>query len=176
MGGVPKCMATCHPDKFVHAWGLCNRCYQRAHKRPVNKRRAVCHPDRPFASKGLCKPCYMQQYLAEYVRPKESMDRRRSGAWASRGIKLTVAEYESLLAAQEGRCAICREFKKLAVDHDHETGKVRGLLCDYCNRRLLTERHTVELLQRAITYLRAGESPVLQIVRNTPADQDAEPI
>src|SRR5216683_6936514 len=45
---------------------------------------------------------------------------------------LTLAEYDTLFAAQEGLCAICRRppgKKSLAVDHEHGTGRVRGLLC-----------------------------------------------
>lgn len=46
---------------------------------------------------------------------------------------LTKEEYDILLISQSGRCAICGEAKPLVIDHDHETGKVRGLLCRNCN-------------------------------------------
>ena len=60
---------------------------------------------------------------------------------------LTKQQYDNLLCAQEGVCAACGQeetqfdirvnaFKKLAVDHDHSTGKVRGLLCHNCNTAL----------------------------------------
>lgn len=53
---------------------------------------------------------------------------------------ITPEEYDELLARQDGRCAMCREEcatgKRLAVDHDHATGAVRGLLCHACNRAL----------------------------------------
>lgn len=55
---------------------------------------------------------------------------------------ITLAEYEAMLAAQGNRCAICSSEKAgntgqcFAVDHCHETGKVRGLLCIKCNARL----------------------------------------
>jgi hypothetical protein len=53
---------------------------------------------------------------------------------------LTTAQYDDLLARQGGRCAICRQKpgkKRLAVDHDHVTGAVRGLLCARDNHELL---------------------------------------
>lgn len=53
---------------------------------------------------------------------------------------LAAGDYERLLVAQGGRCAICRarpKSKRLAVDHDHKTGAVRGLLCSRCNHDLM---------------------------------------
>lgn len=52
---------------------------------------------------------------------------------------ITVEEYERMLAAQDGKCAICAGLPKryrLAVDHDHQTGQVRRLLCIACNSKL----------------------------------------
>lgn len=50
---------------------------------------------------------------------------------------LAKGEYEKLLQKQDGVCAICRgkcpSGRRLAVDHDHETGSIRGLLCGPCN-------------------------------------------
>ncbi len=52
-------------------------------------------------------------------------------------LGVTDDQYERLLAAQGGHCALCPstpKTRRLAVDHDHKTGKVRGLLCHRCNR------------------------------------------
>jgi predicted HNH restriction endonuclease len=52
---------------------------------------------------------------------------------------MTTEEYDTMLNAQGGRCAICGESplrRRLHVDHDHETGRVRGLLCSRCNTAL----------------------------------------
>lgn len=71
---------------------------------------------------------------------------------------LTQDQYDTLLRFQGGVCAICRGFRRyqLAVDHDHKTGQVRGLLCKLCNGRLLTSvRDDVEALRRAVAYLEA---------------------
>lgn len=70
---------------------------------------------------------------------------------------LADGEYEAMLARQYGRCAICNlrpRSKRLAVDHDHRTGRVRGLLCGSCNRRLLGAAHDdPAILRRALAYL-----------------------
>lgn len=71
---------------------------------------------------------------------------------------LTEEVYGYILGQQEGKCAICGEYeegngKKLAIDHDHTTGQVRGLLCAQCNLGLGNFRDSVDLLERAIAYL-----------------------
>jgi hypothetical protein len=81
---------------------------------------------------------------------------------ASRGVRLaetygiTLDEYDAMLAAQGGGCAICggKRRTNLDVDHCHKTLLVRGLLCRQCNRRLLTAaRDNPDVLRAAITYL-----------------------
>lgn len=52
---------------------------------------------------------------------------------------ITEVQYDEIFKRQQGRCAICKcqqHFQRLAVDHDHRTGMVRGLLCVQCNRGL----------------------------------------
>lgn len=71
---------------------------------------------------------------------------------------LTLAQFDTLAANQSGLCAICREplanNRRGAVDHDHFSGKVRGLLCGECNRGLGNFRDNPVLLLMAVRYLR----------------------
>jgi len=71
--------------------------------------------------------------------------------------KITMNDYIGLLERQNGVCAICKETCKsgryLAVDHCHETGKIRGLLCLECNRGIGALKDSVSLLECAINYL-----------------------
>lgn len=58
--------------------------------------------------------------------------------WAEKGIErrygITMDQYLDLVAQQQGKCAVCDREVELHIDHDHETGVVRGLLCGNCNR------------------------------------------
>ena len=69
---------------------------------------------------------------------------------------ISTSQYESMLSAQGGVCAICGsppQKKRLAVDHCHTSGKVRGLLCDKCNRGIGMFMDRPELLDKAAVYL-----------------------
>ncbi len=68
---------------------------------------------------------------------------------------LSLEDYEDLFTAQGGKCAICSYggSKPLCVDHDHSTGKVRGLLCGLCNSMLGRFDDRKDILQKAQDYL-----------------------
>ena len=93
-----------------------------------------------------------------YCRPCRAIWFRRYRYLKKYGI--TVEQYDEMFAAQEGKCAICeredegrgREF--LHIDHCHDTGRVRGLLCFFCNSGLGKFRDDPKLLLRAIDYLK----------------------
>jgi hypothetical protein len=72
---------------------------------------------------------------------------------------LSVVEYNSMLVAQNGCCAVCGTFMpggrgRWHVDHCSKTGEIRALLCSTCNPGLGFFKHDIDLLQRAIDYLR----------------------
>ena len=80
--------------------------------------------------------------------------------YLQRHYGISLEEYDRLLTQQNGGCAICHEGKprrRHAVDHNHKTGKVRGLLCGSCNRALGYFKDSPELLASAITYLKGAE-------------------
>lgn len=70
---------------------------------------------------------------------------------------ITLDDFNKLMWKQQGKCAICRsepeEGKNLHVDHCHETGKVRGLLCRKCNQALGLIEDEPEILERMSQYL-----------------------
>lgn len=81
-----------------------------------------------------------------------------------RKYNMTTTQYEDLHSKQSGKCAICGQeetaqrrgnIKKLAVDHDHVSGRLRGLLCSNCNIGLGKFKDSKEYLNSAIRYLAA---------------------
>jgi len=84
-------------------------------------------------------------------RKQRRADQRDSNLIRKYGI--TAAEYDALKADQNGRCAICPETERLVVDHDHDTGRVRGLLCGACNKMLGFARDCPSNLLEGAKYL-----------------------
>lgn len=72
---------------------------------------------------------------------------------------MSLEEYYTLFENQQGRCAVCgttnpgHNHKHFCVDHDHETGNVRGLLCHYCNRGLGFLGDSMERVENLLNYL-----------------------
>ena len=72
--------------------------------------------------------------------------------------KLTLEDYNRMFAEQEGCCAICGRHQsilknRLGVDHDHTTGRVRGLLCSNCNAALGQIQDNIQTLKNMVKYL-----------------------
>ena len=89
-----------------------------------------------FAS--YCKPCRAD---------------RNQQAYFKRQYGITMAERDELLASQAGVCVICPRAPAVHVDHCHETGRVRGVLCFNCNSGLGLLRDDPEAMNRAADYL-----------------------
>lgn len=135
-----------HPREEYRGQSRCRACRTRAHQTPQ-------------------RAAYRRRYYAENrekaVAHATAWKRRNRDRWldANRKSKygLAYGEYARMLAAQAGGCAICRAEspagKSLHVDHDHATGKVRGLLCDLCNRGLGYFSDSGDRLRAAAAYL-----------------------
>lgn len=70
---------------------------------------------------------------------------------------ITVAQYELLLELQGGVCAICKKppkTRRLEVDHDHKSGLIRGLLCWFCNKKVIGRATEPDVFEAAAKYLR----------------------
>ena len=106
-----------------------------------------------------------ERVRAATIRFQISGGRRRCHLRDSYGI--TPEEYQSRLDAQGGSCAICGttspggKWARMHVDHDHATGRIRGLLCTNCNRGIGYLSDNPERLERAASYLRNSATKMI---------------
>src|SRR5262249_5892336 len=118
-----------------------NRRYHAAHKAEINERKR-----RRWAN----DPEYRARRSAALAGTRRASLLKRYG--------MTPLEYELRLARQNGACAICKKTPKqrwLCIDHCHQTGKVRGLLCTPCNAALGTFGDDPQRMQAGADYLAA---------------------
>lgn len=119
-----------------------------------------CGKKPPRPNNSWCVECTnnLRNNKPEYWR--DSYLRRKYG--------ISKAEYDLMAEEQEYVCKICggnevyRGLSNLIVDHDHATGKVRGLLCEKCNLMLGAARDTPAILRLAAEYLEGGDANVGQ--------------
>ena len=77
-----------------------------------------------------------------------------------RAYGISIEDYDSMLLLQEGKCAICgstdsgKKDNTFSIDHDHNTGKVRSLLCSNCNFVLGLVGDNISILQKSIDYIK----------------------
>ncbi|PSM39982.1 recombination endonuclease VII [Streptomyces dioscori] len=88
---------------------------------------------------------------ASYCRPCRAERNRVS--YFQRKYGLTPAELDAMIAEQQGICCICLSAPAGHVDHDHETGRVRGVLCFSCNAALGQFKDRPDVIRRAATYV-----------------------
>ncbi len=141
------------------------------------KKCRVCENEKPlseFFARGAgrrseCKTCTTAANKRNAAGPKQRAAKsKRDAAWRKanpskahgHAIKnlygIDKDDYAAMLHAQGGVCAVCQEAEegvRLSVDHDHETRKVRGLLCGACNRMLGLAKEDIGVLRASIVYL-----------------------
>ena len=111
-------------------------------------------------------PKYNEEYRKKYHSENEDkIKKQHKESHLKRKYGIDLETYNQMFNEQEGKCKICgihqSELKKsLAVDHCHNTGKVRGLLCDHCNHVLGKVKDDVSILESAIKYLKEYEYSV----------------
>jgi uncharacterized Rmd1/YagE family protein len=142
--------------KHGHLFDEANTYYTKYGTRHCRK----CNKIRDLASKKANPELYSKRRVASVKKWQEKNPDYVQNFEEKRKLKkydLTIEKYNKILAFQYGVCAICNEKcksgRKLAVDHNHVTGKVRGLLCMNCNNGLGRFNDNPALLIKAIKYL-----------------------
>ena len=117
-------------------------------------------PPSSLRSKGIT----ISRILAEKSRSKNPQSVQRSLRKAKlKRFGLSEEDYTKMLVSQNGVCAVCKQpgFKRLAVDHCHKTGKIRGLLCSSCNSAeglLKSDSTIIRALADYVEYNDKGET------------------
>lgn len=121
----------------------------------------------PDGLHSQCKPCkngrnkeYYEELKKGTNRPRTKIVNFRDG-YLQRVYGITLQQYNQMLEDQNHCCAICGkhekdERKSLAVDHNHVTREIRGLLCNYCNHRVVGRHRDGNLLRRIADYVEQG--------------------
>lgn len=136
---------------------LCSSC-----RRTKQASSFYAHPKKSLGLQDKCKEC-SKRYQRERIKNPETRAQvletaRRTKMKLAYGI--TLEQYEAKFGAQKGLCAICQKpptRKRLAVDHDHRSGKIRDLLCSYCNF-LVGTLEEGKLVTTAMLYLKHHSS------------------
>lgn len=123
-----------------------------------------------------CIECHCARSTASYAKNREKVCARSAADRAKNPEKyrayelkhrfgLTLADYDAMLEQQDGVCAICKTATtggrgRFCVDHNHDTGVIRGLLCTNCNTMLGMAKDSPERLDAGAKYLRSARRTV----------------
>lgn len=156
----------------------CNSCMKQCHsKKPQVSKQDAENFVKDLVRVGktfICKCCSTSKQADEFYyqrklgRVKINDSRCKECQKSYQRLKtfgISESDFEELLKSQNNQCSICKidynEYlktshrgKRFAVDHDHKTGEIRGLLCDKCNRGIGFLQDSVKNLENAIKYLR----------------------
>lgn len=180
MGGIKKCVK-CGVEQPLESFyrasgtrdghrGDCKSCFRaRAKARYPQVREANIARARKWREDTLER---FQENQRRMRNTPEGKLRQRAGH-LKRKFGMTIEQYDAMLEAQGGGCSICgrppRDDISLHVDHDHSTGKVRGILCFRCNNALADFNEDATVLQKAIGYLSVhtpGVEEEIQLARS----------
>lgn len=160
--------SSCHPDRPVLAKGLCRRCYDKQLKvlNPAYKQgQYENHKKWETQNKKRVALYKKERRERELIDPNHKAKIRNATLKNKYGI--TDKIYEQVFEMQNNKCALCFSSPgkfKFHVDHNHETGQVRGILCHQCNWYLGKIDKDVDLINRIITY-KAEETPWIQLLK-----------
>lgn len=152
-------LSSCHPHRKHKAKGLCGSCYDK-HLKSINieyknnqRKNLDAWYNKP-ENKEKIKLYKQTRRLKELNDPFHKLKRRDRALRQTYGI--TLNDYNNMLLSQNNKCALCFRLQGSStfhVDHCHNTGRVRGILCHQCNWYLGIVDQDVSILERIKDYI-----------------------
>lgn len=146
---------------FPNSPVYCHRCETMKTKKDFSHFR---HKNGRWYRNYCCRKCQTEMNKRSKEKNREKARRLQRLCHLRAQYGIDDSRYQELLVQQYGVCAICKKpetrvifgsLAQLAVDHNHETGSIRGLLCGRCNRMIGLAKDSPSILQAAIEYLTA---------------------
>lgn len=159
----PSCEATYTPAAPAQKW--CSlKCGSRSRQREYQGLKG---PQSITRSCAYCGEGFSSADGRVYYCGDECARTAKSLRESYRRYGITMEEYRALWLRQGGKCAICKKPERtqrnrlLTIDHDHQTGHIRGLLCSQCNRAIGLLQDDPKVIQAAALYVRNGRQITL---------------
>lgn len=166
----PLCKCGCGEptDKYFNAQGIFkNYLRHKAEHRPKSiidgrKRCARCKEWKPISNFGMYQrkkggKSYLSYCpICAVAMAKKNRDLKFGSArnyWLFKRYNITAEQFDAMVLAQNGNCAVCTERPAVYVDHCHETGQVRGILCPRCNTAIGQFGDNLAGIGRVVAYL-----------------------
>lgn len=137
---------------------VCNKCGIRKSLSKFYKRKWKNKSGNHYGHREQCKYCGNRQRKLHREKYPELTKLYNLKGNLKTLYGITLDDYNKIFQKQNGCCAICGKHqselnRRLDVDHDHKTGKVRALLCSHCNTGLGSFRDNINVMKKAIKYL-----------------------
>ena len=117
------------------------------------------HDNRVYYAKDMCRNCYYRQWRMDNP---EKARRSVNNARLKKVYGIDLNEYEDMLIRQGYLCLICGDKLlpgfRTHIDHNHTTGRVRGILCHSCNVAIGFMREDIRIAKRILEYLEGDQS------------------
>jgi len=122
-------------------------------KRTLSEESFAKNSTKPGEIRPECRECDNKQRRERKQREKERDPDAVRNKYLMKKYNISLDRYNEMVKDQSGLCWICEQESDLVVDHDHETGQVRGLLCSLCNTSLGGFKDSTSSLMKAVEYL-----------------------
>lgn len=146
---------------YQREWARKRRALDPEKHRAANRKSYMANRDNRLAEIRAYNEAHRAELAAaEQARRDSQTPEQKQDAWLRRRYKITLADYVALAESQGNKCAICERPQdwtswrtRLFVDHCHETGAVRGLLCSNCNKGIGMFGESADTIRAALEYM-----------------------